>query len=1517
MKKSLLLFVSTLITSIISTLSYSQTTVTHNIPFSSGAQSMWGPSGASFNLNMNGDLFNTVDWDLDETLGESVNVLGYGNFGAEVRAQFEGSIDGTYKVSGFNNGTVDVDYPINVTLSYPNDNTYDPGDIVVIETSYLLTPGWSLESNYPTTGEVRMDLDVDFDAKLGAEVCAFGCLAFNLFDINKQVDINLFKVNQAGCKAVSVDNGPYQFNYPGLPFVSTSIAGDPMGEYGFDLRADLPSVNTNDNAIGLNLQACGNDKYIDMELNIFDLLGHLPAPVGPIFANLDGDEDLDPYASIEWSFFSAFLEVERRNFQCFDFTPTVEATFNFPLAVEFSEYTSGGTLVQSGVSNNIKIKVGNELRYRYPCHYVALDITPTYSIKGRITNHTYDEMPLSMDLSAIEFDVNMPNIIIVPEVDIPEECWSETGPCVFDNTQTCTIEICTPAVYIAEIAVNVPDFQLGPVWTETVPLTTVTTDWFDQTWNLAGFSTYTRPKFTMRARPVSVTRTITDVACNGANTGGINVTISTVSPANPYTYAWTNGTTTQDLNNVGGGAYELVAVDNNGCSYFTGGTIVEPTELEASYSKVDVPCFGGPAIGSIDATVFGGTPLYNFSWSNGANTEDISGLAAGNYTLTATDSKGCNVVLPVTISQPNLLGQNGSVTPVNCFGGSDGAIDITTYGGSLPYSFNWLSSEITEDLDNLIANSYTLNITDANGCLSTAVYAVTEPPTAVSLTSFPTDVSCYGGNDGIIDIGVSGGIPGYTFQWISDLGGVLPYTSEDISNIPYGTYTVTATDTKGCQLSISQFVDQPIAPLATAPVLVDIPCFGDVTGSVDPVISGGTSPYTYLWSNGATTSTLPAVTAGTYTLTVTDAKACQDVYDYTLNEPLAPLSVSFVGTDILCFGDATGEITALVEGGTTLYSYIWSNGGTSETISNVIAGNYSLTITDDQGCTLTDNQTLNQPAAPLELTSIITDVDCYGNNSGSIDITITGGTGPYLQLWSNGSTIVLSDTTQDISSQYADSYTVLVTDANACTSSLISTVNEPTAPLAINSVLDHANCFGLNDGTIDINVTGGTTNYSYLWSSGQTTEDLSSILAGTYSVTVTDFNNCVEVAQFTILQPTAPLNVVTTPTHVLCNGGSTGMIDSEVTGGTVPYSYTWSSGQSTEGIIGMLAGPYTLTITDNQGCIAFTGTTITEPPALVVAPVITDASCYEYSDGQIVINISGGVAPYYFNWGNQNEILLNNPSETITGLIAEDYFIRVTDEHGCINEQIIAVGQPTPFVATSVVTDALCFESVDGMVDVTIVGGTLPYSSVWSDGQTTEDGVNMSAGDYSFEVTDAQGCILKEEVTVGQPTQINITYNIEEVSCIDQSDASINVNPWGGTLPYSYLWSTGSTELNAENLPPSTYTITITDDHLCQETFTFEIITNPNECMIIPNAFSPNGDNYNDTWVLGNIELYPNMTVKVFNKWGNEIYSSEGIYTPWDGTHHDNVLPSEVYYYIILLNNAENNQYTGTITIIR
>lgn len=1544
---------------ILSSFSFGQTQEeTHNVPFASGVQNMFGPSFNAITIDQTVNLFGT-SW--NETFGTGnagiVTILGQ-SFGAAIDGHITGQIGMDFSLQGFTAGTVEVDYPIDITNTVTNDGTYDPGDDVLIETEYEVLSGTSLETIYPQAGEASLDFYFQMGFGLSATVCAFGCTTFPLipsFDTGL-INVNIFTINQTQADFFTISAGPLSFgpaySLAGLPLnTSEAFPSDPLGDWGLTGILNLPYVETTDyvNASTGDISACGGGilssgtnastagpEYLNITLSVFALLGNLPAPVGPVLGNLSGSEDLlGGLATVSWNFFSTEVVLKIENKQCFDFTPKVYGKYQFPVAVDYSITLPDGSAGASGTSSIISLEIGGDLTYKYPCYYNVIDIEPTYSIDGIFRNHTYDSVSVDVVIQALGFGLEIPAIEITPAINVPEICISIPYPCPTWSKpwKWCSKTVCTPAFTIPAIGYSGYSFTIGPLLNETLPLVDFTYDWYDNTWSLEGFGIYTDPSyhFSMISESIPDLSIVshTDVSCFGGADGTINTQmIQTSHDIATFSYDWSNGSTSPNPTGLSAGTYALILYDSHGCNYFGSATITEPSKVDILATTENVLC-NGTGTGSIDVTATGGTEsgAYDYSWStiNGSGivtgAEDQFTLGIGTYDLVVTDDNNCTATASYTLTEPNVLGQSGAITDVDCKDNLTGDIQVETFGGTPQYDYLWDSGETTEDLSNVGAGNHILTITDSKGCQTVSNYPVNEPADYLSLTldNF-VDVDCHGSLTGSINISTSGGnvSGGYSYNW-ADLSGVLlPMQSEDLANIGAETYTLVVTDSKGCTDTITQVISEPFASLSSTPVRTDILCFGESTGSVDPGIAGGTPAYTYAWSNGTSASILTGVPAGTYGLTVTDAEGCTDTYTYNLSEPIAALNLTLTGVDILCFGASTGEVNSAVTGGTETYSYLWTSGSEiTSNINDLPIGLYELTVTDANGCTIVDDVTLIQPTAAMTLSTVVTDIDCHGNNNGVVDLTIQGGTGPYIKEWSNGSSIILADTTQDIMNQYADSYTVLVTDNHGCIDSITSIISEPQDPLQITGIIDDANCFQLNDGGVDATVFGGTFPYTYSWSNGPVTEDITGVVAATYTLTATDFNLCVQSMDFTIDEPNAALVVTTIVKDVLCNGGVDGEVQTLVQGGTAPYNYNWLNGLTTPDLIPIAAGIYSVTVTDAQGCTAFTGATVGQPTPLVANFTAIDATCYGYNDGSIEMLISGGIAPYNFDWGNQNSIFITNQGEILDTLVAEEYFIRVRDDNGCIVEQIVTVGQPAPFVSEVVVIDALCYDGADGSIDVTITGGTSPYNSVWSNGLLTEDVTGLLTGTYTYVITDNQGCIINDSAFVGEPTLIEVDYEIATVSCIDQSDADIFIYPYGGTPEYYFSWSTGSTNQNLEDIAPGLYDLIITDDNLCTNSFAFEIEMNTDECISVPNTFTPNGDNYNDTWVIQNLDLYPNATVKVFNKWGNEIYDTVTPYEPWDGTYKGKPLPAAVYYYIIVLGNTENNEYTGTITIIR
>ncbi|HQI70736.1 MAG TPA: gliding motility-associated C-terminal domain-containing protein, partial [Bacteroidales bacterium] len=388
------------------------------------------------------------------------------------------------------------------------------------------------------------------------------------------------------------------------------------------------------------------------------------------------------------------------------------------------------------------------------------------------------------------------------------------------------------------------------------------------------------------------------------------------------------------------------------------------------------------------------------------------------------------------------------------------------------------------------------------------------------------------------------------------------------------------------------------------------------------------------------------------------------------------------------------------------------------------------------------------------------------------------------------------------------------------------------------------------------------------------------------------------------------------PTHILCFGYSGGMANLNPWGGTPPYSYLWSNGSTTEDLSGVPAGTYTVTVTDNNGCIAYSGTVINEPSdSLSTQITIVNPSCNGFDNGSISINPSGGTTPYYLRW-DDTDFLISNTGHLLADLFAGSYQIIVTDANGCQNQQTVTLIAPEELILDTTTTIVSCYGGSDGQIDMTVSGGTLPYSYLWSNGFNSEDLSGMTAGYYSVTVTDAQGCITKITCLINSRPEIEVSSTTVPISCIDNADGSILVIPSGGTGDISYLWSNGITENQIQNLAAGNYSVTLTDALGCMRNFDFTVPSSLFECIFIPSSFTPNDDGTNDTWVIRNINLYPENIVKIFNRWGSLLYERSPYNETWNGTFNGDPLPSETYYYIVDLNNG-TKPFTGTVTIIR
>ena len=462
-------------------------------------------------------------------------------------------------------------------------------------------------------------------------------------------------------------------------------------------------------------------------------------------------------------------------------------------------------------------------------------------------------------------------------------------------------------------------------------------------------------------------------------------------------------------------------------------------------------CSGGNTTFSITAT---GATSYQWQQNTGSgfvaipNGAPFSGVTTTTLTITgvtgtmsgyqyrcvATNSSGSATSNSATLTVSSISGSI-SKTNVSCNGGTNGTATVTASGGIGPYTYSWSPSGGTAaTATGLAAGNYTVTITDIIGCTTTATATITQP-TAISGTTVVTNIACNGGSTGAINLTPTGGSAPYTFNW----GGGI--TTEDRTGLAAGIYTVTITDANGCTGTVTATVTQPASAVSGTTVVTNIACNGGSTGAINLTPTGGSAPYTFNWGGGITTEDRTGLSAGTYTVTITDANGCTGTVTATVTQPTA-MSATVSQTNVSCNSGSNGTAGIVVTGGTTPYTYSWSpSGGTAATATGLLAGTYTVTVTDANACTITRTVTITQPTA-ISGTTVVTNIACNGGSTGAINLTPTGGSAPYTFNWGGGIT------TEDRTGLAAGTYTVTITDANGCTGTVTATVTQSSAVAA-------------------------------------------------------------------------------------------------------------------------------------------------------------------------------------------------------------------------------------------------------------------------------------------------------------------------------------------------------------------------------------------------------------------------------------------------------------------------------------
>ena len=831
-------------------------------------------------------------------------------------------------------------------------------------------------------------------------------------------------------------------------------------------------------------------------------------------------------------------------------------------------------------------------------------------------------------------------------------------------------------------------------------------------------------------------------------------------------------------------------------------TITEPIPVSVSGFITQAQC--GGTDGGIDLSVSGEFPPFTFSWSSGETTEDLAGIAAGTYTVTVTDANGCSDSATFNLNNISSINITSNVTSVTCAGGSNGAIDVTTSGGTAPYTFAWNSGETTEDISAILTDLYTLTITDAIGCqFSEDIDVATLPGMNITLDGSTNEVCSF--DNGAIDVSVSGGSGSYGYSWDNGAG------TEDLTNIGSGTYTLTVTDANSCSVNSSFSIINDVSNcsaycyLNIATNQVSDESCGDGTGSIDITVLDATSPYVASWDNGETTDDISNLSTGTYTITILDANQCELIESFTVGNNAGTLGMSSNTITNENCGNGDGIIDIVTAGGTSPYSYVWSNGATTEDVTGLTAGIYDVTINDNSGCSVNEVFTVGNNVGNMSESAGVSSEIC-GNGGGTINLTVTGGVAPYSYSWSNGST------NEDQTLLSAGTYSVTIMDDVGCTLNSVdyTVTNNPTDLIILSIDITNENC---NDGAgaIDINVINGTLPYTYTWSNSDVTEDLSGLTAGVYSCVIVDNNGCqVETGDQTVFNQGGLLSVSTISiTDEVC-GDATGQIDVDVTGGATPVTYSWDNGATTEDITGLAAGSYVITATDVNGCsISYTESIQNVSPGFNVS--ITSTTDEVCGDGTGVIDIAviGGANPVSYAWSN------GLTTEDASSLNAGLYTATVSDNNGCeLNVSATIQGEGITVGSVSI-SDEIC-GNASGSIDISFSGGVNPYSFAWSNGAITEDISGLTAGTYSLTLTGAGGCSFSDSYTVGNNTSglaITSTAVVDE-NCGD-GNGSIDVSSTGGVLPLLYNWDNGDMTEDLSGVSAGLYVLSIEDANGC------------------------------------------------------------------------------------------------------
>jgi len=871
----------------------------------------------------------------------------------------------------------------------------------------------------------------------------------------------------------------------------------------------------------------------------------------------------------------------------------------------------------------------------------------------------------------------------------------------------------------------------------------------------------------------------------------------------PLSYLWSSGDTTAALSGIPDGLYAITVTNAKGCSTTQSTWVEAGGNLQVSTTATAIPCFGQTSTVSLHFAA--GRPPYTYLWSDGSTAAELSTAAAGPHSVTVTDADGCAQILHLTLPQPEALVSAGILTQAACPGEANGgATFLGAAQGTPPYALRWSGGQTDPKLTGLPVGIYTLSITDANGCELLETVQVPEF-SAPAVQTAVSDLSCFGKNDGSAAVALTGGSPGFGYAWSN--GSAAP----KIEGLAPGTYTLTLTYADARCAQIFDFQIKEPLPILLSATAGAVACHGGSEGSIDLTVQNGIAPHTFFWSNSSTVEDPTGLTAGIYTVTVTDATGCSKTAETSLTEPSA-LSSAGISSQPACPGEANGQAAFLgASQGTPPYSLLWSDGQTTPSLTGLAAGTYTLSITDAQGCELVE--TVQVPAfLPPTVQAVVSDVSCFGKNDGSMAVALTGGSPGFGYAWSGGSAA------PKIESLAPGTYTLTLTYADAkCSQTFDFQVKEPL-PILLAATPKPAACHGGSEGSVDLTVQNGIAPHTFFWSNSATSEDLAQLGAGGYQVTVTDATGCTQMLATTVTEPTALASAGITA-QAACPDEANGEVSFlGAAQGTPPYALLWSNSQTAPNLTGLAAGTYTLSITDVQGCSLVE--TVQVPAFLppTVQAVVSDVSCFGKNDGSAEVTLTGGSPGFGYAWSS------GSAAPKIESLTPGTYTLTLTyADAKCAQTFDFQIKQPDVLAFLDTAKTAVrCFGEANGAVNLTAAGGTPPYQFSWSNGQKTEDLAQVTAGTYTLTLTDAKGCTHTAQFAVPQPDLLTLSATVGADTC-ESSSGTVLSAAAGGSQPYQFFWSNAATASSLTGLAAGAYALTLTDANGCTRTLSVQV----------------------------------------------------------------------------------------------